>query len=94
MRFDPISCEQRCECKRRGQAESMHVTARDAILNTCLGKEAIYSYVTVKKHFTKKCNNHSCRDALPQKQREQAITPTATGSQTTYTMHYRAASYK
>ena len=23
--------------------------------------------VTVKKHFTKKCNIHSCRDAFPQK---------------------------
>jgi hypothetical protein len=23
--------------------------------------------IGVKKHFTKKCNNHSCRDALPQK---------------------------
>ena len=38
-----------------------------------------------KKHFTKKCKTHSCRDALPQKkQREQAITYTAMGSQTIY----------
>ena len=43
------------------------------------------AYVIFKKHFTKKCKNHSCRDALPQKQREQAITHTAMGSQTDYT---------
>ena len=43
-----------------------------------------YNVNLQKKHFTKKCNNYSCRVALPQKQRKQGITHTAMHSQTTY----------
>ena len=44
-----------------------------------------------EKHLTKKCKNHSCRDAFPKKQMKQATTRTAMHSQTTYTMNYRVA---
>ena len=48
-----------------------------------------------KKHFTKKCKNHSCRDVLPQKQRKQAITYTTQRVHRLPThhspMHYRVA---
>ena len=59
-----------------------HVVSSEARISLSCGQEG--KRIKACGNFIKKCNNHSCRDALLQKQREQTITPTAMGSQTTY----------